>query len=45
MIIKGVEVLLTKEEIESPEPISIVIDITDGDDVITYTIDYPKEEK
>jgi hypothetical protein len=43
MITKKVEVLLTKTEIESPEPIRIVLAVTDGEDKVEYKIDYPKE--
>jgi len=44
MIIKNVDVLLKREEIESDEPIQIRLEIGDGVDFIEYIIDYPKGE-
>ena len=45
MITKEHTITLTKEEIESPEPIQIVLNVTDGEDTVTYTINYPKGQK
>ena len=43
-ILKEVEVILTKEEIESPNPIQIVLTISDEEgESVSYTITYPKE--
>lgn len=44
MITKEVTVTLTKEEVDSPEPIEIKLNVTDDSgEVVTYTITYPKE--
>jgi hypothetical protein len=44
MINKQVFVVLTQEEIDSPEPIEIKLVVLDEEgDHITYTIKYPKD--
>ena len=45
MITKKVKVFLNKEELDSPEPITIELEVTNGEDSITYHIDYPKGEE
>lgn len=47
MITKKVKVILTEEEINSPEPIEIVLDVCseidpNNEEGVTYTIEYPK---
>ena len=49
-IIKEANILLTEEEINSPDPIEIKLHVHSDDDPnneegITYTITYPKETK
>jgi hypothetical protein len=47
-IIKEVEVVLTKEEIDSPRDIQILIHVMSEDleneESVTYTITYPKKQ-
>lgn len=42
-IIKSVTINLTKEEIESPDPIILEFNVQDYEgEIVTYTITYPK---
>jgi hypothetical protein len=42
-IVKEVKVVLTKEEIESPNPIQIILTVKDEEgESVSYTITYPK---
>lgn len=42
-IIKEAEIVLTKEDIESPKPIQIVLTVKDEEgESVSYTITYPK---
>jgi len=45
MIKKRVEVVLTQEEVDSPEPIQIILSVKVGneEEAVDYTITYPKE--
>lgn len=49
MITKNVELKLTREEIESEEPIEIVFTVSelngDPEESIVYTISYPKSNE
>lgn len=50
MITKIVEITLTREEIDSPEPIELVVSVHSEDDIekdsgVSYTITYPKTPK
>lgn len=44
-ITKAATITLTKEEIESPDPIELQLIVMDedGEDTITYTVTYPKD--
>ena len=49
MIRKELKIVLTKEEIESPEDIEMLVHVMSEDDPdneegVTYTITYPKEK-
>jgi len=43
MITKLVKVHLTEEEIDSPEPIEIILEVHDKEGHIAYVITYPKD--
>jgi len=44
-LIKSVTIYLTKEEIESPDPIVLEFNVQDYEgETVTYTITYPKNE-
>ena len=47
MIKKFTEVIITDEEIKSPEPIQTILRIRrkDSDEYCDYTINYPKEKE
>jgi len=44
IIKKTVEVELSDKEIDSPEPIEIVINVKHSDGIVPYTIKLPKEK-
>ena len=45
MIKKKVDVVLTRAEVDSPEPIEIKLNVICGKQKVTYTIDYPKGQQ
>lgn len=44
MITKMIELLLTNEEIASPEDIEIILRVKNNEDYCDYTITYPKNK-